>query len=181
MNGSHPALFTGLGAVALVETLKTRGLEAQIKWPNDVLIKGKKVAGILAESMWTGERLDAVVIGIGVNALAGSNPPDDGLQFPAANLEAEPGARIEREELLREILSALIGGRAKLSSGELVKVWEENLAWRGEQVQVWQGSEEPLVGRVVGLESDGSLRLLAAKRDKIVTVQFGEIRLRPAL
>jgi biotin-(acetyl-CoA carboxylase) ligase len=103
------------------------------------------------------------------------------LLFPATNVEAELGRSLKRTELLRDILSALMAWRPKMSTGELVKAWEENLSFRGEQVEVWQGSEEPLTGRVIGLESDGSLRLLTGKRDKIVTVQFGEIHLRPTV
>ena len=176
-----PSLFTGLGALSLLSVLKKRGLKPQVKWPNDVLLNGKKVAGILVESVWTGNALDTVVLGMGVNVLAGSNPPDEELLFPATSVETELGRPIEREELFRDILSALVAWRPKMSSGELVKAWEENLAFRGEQVEVWQGNEEPLTGRVIGLESDGSLRLLTGKRDKIVTVQFGEIHLRPAV
>lgn len=176
-----PSLFTGLGALSLLSVLKKRGLKPQVKWPNDVLLNGKKVAGILVESVWTGNALDTVVLGMGVNALAGSNPPDEELLFPATSVETELGRPIEREELLRDILSALMAWRPKMSTGELVKAWEENLSFRGEQVEVWQGNEEPLTGRVIGLESDGSLRLLTGKRDKIVTVQFGEIHLRPAV
>lgn len=174
-----PTQFTGLGAVALVDALKKRGLKPQIKWPNDVLLNQKKAAGILVESVWTGDALDTVVLGIGVNALAGSNPPDDELLFPATNVEAELGRSIKRAELLRDILSALVVWRPKMSTGELVKAWDENLSFRGEQVEVSRGGEEPLTGRVVGLESDGSLRLL--NNDKIVTVQFGEIHLRPTV
>jgi BirA family biotin operon repressor/biotin-[acetyl-CoA-carboxylase] ligase len=176
-----PSLFTGLGALSLLGVLKKCGLKPQVKWPNDVLLNGKKVAGILVESVWTGNALDTVVLGMGVNVLAGSNPPDDELLFPATSVETELGRPIEREEFLRDILSALVAWRPKMSTGELVKAWEENLSFRGEQVEVWQGNEEPLTGRVIGLESDGSLRLLTGKRDKIVTVQFGEIHLRPSV
>lgn len=174
-----PTLFTGLGAVALVDALKKRGLKPQIKWPNDILLNRKKAAGILVESVWTGDALDTVVLGMGVNALAGSNPPDDVLLFPATNLETELGRSLKRAELLRDILSALMDWRLKMSTGDVVKAWEGNLSFRGEQVEVTRGGEEPLAGRVMGLEADGSLRLLV--NDKIVTVQFGEIRLRPAV
>jgi biotin-(acetyl-CoA carboxylase) ligase len=135
----------------------------------------------LVESVWTGNALDTVVLGMGVNVLAGSAPPDAELLFPATSVEAELGHPLKRTEFLHDILSALVAWRPKMSTGELVKAWEESLAFRGEQVHVWQGDEEPLTGRVMGLESDGRLRLLAAKRDKIVTVQFGEIHLRPTV
>ncbi len=176
-----PSLFTGLGALSLVEALKSRGLRAQIKWPNDVLVKSRKVAGILVETVWMGDKIESLVLGMGVNVLAASVPPAHELLFPATSVEAELGRPLERVELLRDILSALASWRPKLATGELVKAWEKNLAFRGEQVHVWQGSEQPLTGCVLGLEPNGGLRLLATKRDKIVTVQFGEIHLRPAV
>lgn len=174
-----PTLFTGLGAVALVDALKARGLAPKIKWPNDILLNEKKVAGILTEAVWTGDALDAIVIGMGVNALTGSNPPNDELFFPATNLVAELGSTVRREELLRDILSAMSAWREKITTSALIQAWEENLAFRGEQVQIERDNEEPLLGQVMGLEADGSLRL--SVNDKIVTVQFGEIHLRPAV
>ena len=175
------SLFTGLGALALVEALKKRGLQPQIKWPNDVLVNGKKVAGILVESVWTGDALDTVVLGMGVNVLEGSNPPDAELLFPATNVEAETGTAPKRSVLLRDILTALIEWRKKIPTGELVKAWEKYLAFHGEQVDIWKENEEPLTGRVLGLDPDGSLRLLSARDGRIMTVQFGEIHLRPAV
>ena len=173
------SLFTGLGALALVDALDKLGLQSQIKWPNDVLLNGKKVAGILVETVWMGDQIESLVLGMGVNMLAGSVPPSSELLYPATSVEAELGRPLEREEFLREILSALVARRRDLVTGELVNAWDKYLAFRGEKVKVWQGSEEPLVGRVLGLASDGSLRLLI--NDKIVTVQFGEIHLRPAV
>lgn len=179
VEGAGATLFTGLGAVALADALKARGLSPKIKWPNDVLLSGKKVAGILTEAVWMGDALDALVVGIGVNALVGSNPPDDELFFPATNLESELGTPVQREELLGDILSALGAWRAKISTGEMIGAWDENLAFRGQTVRVTRGDEGPLSGTIMGLEADGSLRL--SVNDKIVTVQFGEIHLRLAV
>src|SRR6266545_2786419 len=66
--------MVGLAALAIADSLRTRGLIAQIKWPNDVLIAGHKVCGILIESVWSGEDVDCAVIGIGVNLLKESVP-----------------------------------------------------------------------------------------------------------
>src|SRR5690242_7641436 len=51
----HLSRIVGLAALAVAQSLRTRGLNAQIKWPNDVLIEGRKVCGILVESVWSGE------------------------------------------------------------------------------------------------------------------------------
>ena len=174
-----PSLFTGLAALALVDALKSRDLSAQIKWPNDVLLNRKKCAGILVESVWTGDALDAVIIGIGVNVLAGSVPPAEELLFPATSLEGELGGPLDRSDLVRDVLSAVLKWRALMGRQKFIQAWESALAFKGEDVQVWRDNESPLKGRVMGLTSDGNLRLLS--NDKIVTVHFGEIHLRPSL
>ena len=175
-----PSLLTGLGALALVDALKTFGLTAQIKWPNDVLLNGKKCAGILVESVWTGEALDASVLGMGVNVLASAVPPAVELLFPATSVEDELGHAVDRLDLLRELLAALLIWRKRMGSGEFVSAWEEALAYKGEPVSVGDGSGSSLEGRVAGLESDGSLRL-QLEDGRIVAVHFGEMRLRPTL
>lgn len=174
-----PSLFTGLAALALVDALKSHSLSAQIKWPNDILLNRKKCAGILVESVWTGEALDAVVIGIGINVLAGSVPPESDLLFPATSLEGELGNPLDRSDLVRDVLAALLKWRPLMGQQKFIQAWESALAFKGEQIHVWQDNETPLKGSIMGLAPNGNLRLLV--NDKIVTVHFGEIHLRPAL
>src|ERR1700690_2226536 len=171
----YPARVTGLGALALTDAISKLGLRARIKWPNDVLLNGKKAAGILAESVWTGEILDTFGLGIGINVLVDSAPPADQVSFPATNIETESGQGIDRVEFLHEILSSLIEWRRKLGMDEFVKAWESSLAFRGEEIQLIKENEAPLRGELLGLESDGSLRLKA--NNKILTVQIGEIHM----
>ena len=177
---AHPVRTAGLGALALTESLRAIGLRPQIKWPNDILLNGRKAAGILVESVWTGDTLNASILGMGVNVLAASVPPADQITYPATSIENESGQAVERTRLLSEILAALIRWRSHLGAGEFMQAWEEALAFRGERVQVWAGNDEPLTGSVLGLGEDGSLRL-RDEHGNLVTVQFGEIHLRPAL
>jgi len=174
----HLSRTVGWAALAVADTLRTRHLTPQIKWPNDVLLLGHKVSGILVESVWSGEEIDCVVIGIGINVLKGSVPPTDMLQFPATSLEDELGYPPERAEILFDILSNLINLRPQLNTEEFLSRWNESLAFLGEQVQVEVGSGLPITGQLLGLESDGSLRLRDG-HDKTVAVRFGDVRLRP--
>jgi len=174
----HLSRTVGWAALAVAESLRTRHLTPQIKWPNDVLVTGCKVAGILVESVWSGEDVDCAVIGIGINVLKGSVPPADLLQFPATCLEDELGYSPDRVEILFDILSVLIGMRSQLGTDEFLNKWQGSLAFFGEQVQVEVGSEPPITGQISGLESDGSLRLLN-EHGESVTVRFGDVRLRP--
>lgn len=170
--------IVGLAALAVAESLKKLGLAAQIKWPNDVLIAGRKVCGILIESVWSGDDVDCVVIGIGVNVLSGSVPPSESLFFPATSLEEELGYAPERLEVLRDILAAFIILRQQITSNEFIAQWENLLAFRGELVQVETSSAPAMIGSLTGLEPDGSLQL-RNEHGESITVRFGDVRLRP--
>jgi len=175
---AHPARTTGLLALSLAESLLKLGLVPQIKWPNDVLLTGRKVAGILVESTWMGDELEALVLGMGVNVLNPSVPPADQLLFPATSIETELGYPIERMDLLKDILLKVLEWRPNLGTDAFLNSWEGSLAYRGQQVQIQEGSGEPLIGELLGLDSDGSL-CLRDEHGKSVTVQFGEVHLRP--
>jgi BirA family transcriptional regulator, biotin operon repressor / biotin---[acetyl-CoA-carboxylase] ligase len=172
------ARIVGLAALAVAESLREHGLDARIKWPNDILIQNRKVCGILTESVWSGEDVDCVVIGIGLNVLQGSVPPAEMLQFPATSLEAELGHAPDRAEILHDILAAFITLRPQLGTDEFVKQWEDLLALRGETVQVEVDSTHKVTGQISGLASDGSLKI-RNEHGEFVTVRFGDVRLRP--
>ncbi|MEJ5226089.1 MAG: biotin--[acetyl-CoA-carboxylase] ligase, partial [Anaerolineales bacterium] len=132
---SDIALMSGLGALALCDVLETHGLAAQIKWPNDVLVNRRKLAGILVEAVWMGERVESVVLGMGVNVLPEAAPPDDQVLFPATSV-AGAGAAVDRWALLRDILAALVRRRAELGQPGFIADWARRLAFSGEPVQV---------------------------------------------
>ncbi|HEX9840220.1 MAG TPA: biotin--[acetyl-CoA-carboxylase] ligase [Anaerolineales bacterium] len=174
----HLSRMVGLAALSVTDSLLARGLSPEIKWPNDILLNGRKVAGILIESVWSGEDIDCIVIGMGVNILKSAVPDTGMLSFPATSLEEALGYPVERTEVLHDILAALIVLRPQLSTDEFMVKWEELLAYRGRQVQVEMGGADLLTGRVSGLGTDGSLQL-RDQDGKSLTVQFGDVRLRP--
>lgn len=176
----HLSRTVGLAALSIAESCLKHGLSPQIKWPNDILLNGKKTAGILVESVWSGEDVDSLVVGMGINVYKSSVPPADVLQFPATSLEEALGLEPpKREEILLSILTEFIRWRERIGTDELIDAWGEALAFRGEQVEVKGGGEVPVIGRVDGLESDGSLRLKDL-HDNSVIVRFGDVSLRPA-
>jgi BirA family biotin operon repressor/biotin-[acetyl-CoA-carboxylase] ligase len=172
-------LYSALGALAVVSALEGEyGLRPEIKWPNDVLLHGRKLCGVLAEAAWLGERAESVILGVGLNVSAASVPasPD----FPATCLEAASGRAIDRLALLHDILAALLAWRPRLASQEFIPAWEARLAYRGAQVHAWAEGMPIRAGRVEGLERDGSLRLRSAKGESF-SISFGEVHLRPVV
>ncbi len=173
-------LFSGLGALAVCEALGLRGLHPEIKWPNDVLLHRLKVCGILAEAVWLGDKVDAIILGIGVNVTPAAIPPSEQLNFPATSLEAELGKSVDRLPLLRDILQALLYWRSLLSKDVFPTAWEKYLAFKGEQVEIQTEGVAASKGQIEGIERDGSLRLRSLD-GKVFTVQFGEVHLHPVL
>lgn len=176
----HPGLFSPLGALAVAQALEVGyGLQPQVKWPNDVLLDGRKVCGILAETAWTGQRLDGLVVGIGINVLPGAVPPSEDLLFPAVSVEEALGASLAREDLLRASLAFLFAWRERLSSPHFLQAWEARLAYRWEAVQVESAGSEPVRGTLVGISTAGDLRLVLSSGEE-VHIYAGDVRLRPA-
>lgn len=172
------SLVSGLGGLAVCQTLREDlDLNAQIKWPNDVLVNGRKVCGVLAEATWLGDELQAVILGIGVNVGEAAVPPPGELSFPATSLEKEVGHPVQRPELLRAILARILTWIPRLEEPAFLHSWQECLAWRGELVQVITPIET-IQGQLISLDADGALRL--AGTDGIERVVLaGDVSLRP--
>lgn len=95
--------LTGVAAQVVAETLAAlSGLEPELKFPNDVLLAGRKVAGVLAEA-----REGRVVLGIGINVNVGEDQLPREVDWPATSLLAETGHELDRAELLVELLERL--------------------------------------------------------------------------
>jgi BirA family biotin operon repressor/biotin-[acetyl-CoA-carboxylase] ligase len=189
---------TVIGALAVKDALHNLyGLCAQIKWPNDVLLNHKKVAGILTENYWSGDDLTAVILGFGINVTPASVDPAalpvHRFAFPATCVEDALGRPVDRIELIHAVLQEYFAWRPRISSPEFLRQWEANLAFLGEWVQVTPGEsfgkdglpvsleKDPTLigeGKVLGLAPDGALKLLT-RSGETVTAQFGEVRLRP--
>jgi BirA family transcriptional regulator, biotin operon repressor / biotin---[acetyl-CoA-carboxylase] ligase len=173
----HLSRIVGLAALALIDAIGKLRLVPEIKWPNDILLNGRKVAGILIELTWAGEEVDYIVIGVGVNVAKGASPSTDVLRFPAISLEHMLGDVPDRTSLLHDILASFIALRPHIHSDSFMSAWEKSLAYSGKEVRVEMGGDQVVTGQISGLETDGSLKI-RDEHDEIVTVRFGDVRLR---
>lgn len=185
--------LSGLAAMAICKSfLLSLHIPAQIKWPNDILLDQRKAAGILAETRWEGEDLVAVVMGIGINIAPESvDPhviPPSGWNFPATCVEDVVGHRVDRWDLLHAILVSFFSLLPGLDQPAFIDEWYHWLAYRGQSVELSMGSPgrsslrspAALTGVLVGLNLDGSLKILSASGE-LVTIQVGELQLRPVI
>ena len=175
----HLSRTVGLAALSISDACLGLGLSPRIKWPNDILLGGKKVAGILVETVWSGDEADSLVIGMGINVGRSSVPPAESLRFPATSLEDELGRALSREEIIFLVLEAIQKRGREIGAESFIRSWEERLAFRGETVQVSAENGEPVCGVLEGLDLDGGLRL-RGEHDKTVSVHIGDVSLRPS-
>ena len=172
----HLTQIALLGGLAVLEGIqRVAGLPAQIKWPNDVLVRGKKVAGVLAEAAFRGEGVEYVVLGVGVN-VNGGPPPDLQLDYEAVSLADELGCVLDRDSVRDAILAALEVRYSQLGTAALTAAWAEHLAMRGAVVRV-TGMLETITGTLEAVKEDGTL-VLRQENGSARTVLAGDVHLR---
>jgi BirA family biotin operon repressor/biotin-[acetyl-CoA-carboxylase] ligase len=183
--------LSGLAALSVCTALESSYyLQAQIKWPNDVLLGGRKTAGILAESRWDGDQLVAAVVGIGINiapeSINPANLPATGLNFPATCVESAAGHPVDRLVVLQATLLEFFRWLSLLDTDSFIAEWERRLAYTGEWIELTTTNQldpaHPInsvqTGKLVGLREDGSLILRTASGE-LFTARVGELQLRP--
>jgi BirA family biotin operon repressor/biotin-[acetyl-CoA-carboxylase] ligase len=170
-----------VAGVAVADAIaQESGLRPALKWPNDVLLDGRKVAGILTEMESEVERVHHVIPGIGVNlnAPASAFPPE--LRTKASSLRLATGRRIDRAAFTGRLLAALearYGHFLAVGFARSVRAeWESFSALTGTWVSV-AGPGGEVAGRVLGLDDDGALRL-EQDAGRVARVVAGEVTVR---
>ncbi len=165
------AMATGLGVAEGIR--RTTSLVARLKWPNDVLIEGRKVCGLLLESRILGERLDFAVVGVGVNVNLETQGVS-GIPADATSLQGALGHEVSRLTLLRAILEsterryvAIHHGRSPLDE------WSALLDTIGSRVRVQLGDELE-EGLAEGVTESGALRVRQSN-GRVLKISTGEV------
>jgi BirA family biotin operon repressor/biotin-[acetyl-CoA-carboxylase] ligase len=155
--------------------LESCGLEADIKWPNDILANERKLCGILAETVET-ETGRAVVLGIGVNLNDAAFPPE--LKEVATSLASRTGKAPDAEVLMRALVSALDGRYRMLQSeggvAEIIKEWSFHSSYAHNRKVRVALAGETFDGWTRGLEPDGALRV-ETERGEIKIIRAGDV------
>lgn len=171
--------FTVASGTALRRAIATlTGLKAEIKWPNDILIGGRKVAGILTELGAELDHIKHLILGIGVdvNQNATDFPPD--LRKIATSLKAEAGQPFSRPELAVAILRALDHDYARAMSGKFAEVadeWEAHCSTIGRNIVVTLGDRR-IHGRAEAIGDEGAL-LLRTEHGHLERIIGGDVGL----
>ncbi len=166
-----------LASLAVVHSIEAvTGLRSQIKWPNDVLINGRKVCGILIESSLRANIVDYAIIGIGVNVnLRLADFPE--IQSSATSLSAELGRDVPRLGVIRRLLVEIERLYLALQAGESIyEEWRDSLVTLGRRVRVKSG-KTVYEGVAESVARDGSL-LLRHSNGNLSKIVAGDATLR---
>ena len=166
-----------LASLAVVHSIEAvTGLKSQVKWPNDVLINGKKVCGILIESDVQGNRVNYTSIGIGVDVnLRLADFPE--IQPIATSLSHELGREVSRLNVIRCLLVEVERLYLALSTGgSIYEEWRDSLVTLGKRVRVKTG-ETIYEGTAESVARDGSL-LLRTLHGSLTKIVAGDVTLR---
>ena len=151
--------MTLAAGVALTEGIEAcTGLRPTLKWPNDLFLGPRKVAGILAEAAGQRPVGEVVVVGYGINVRSTAYPPE--LSDRATSLEAELGRPVERDQIFVETLAALARRYRDLLDGRydaILDAWRDRAPSAAGRPVAWQTAAGARSGVTAGIDGDGAL------------------------
>jgi BirA family biotin operon repressor/biotin-[acetyl-CoA-carboxylase] ligase len=173
-------MAAAVSVVTVLEDLRPhQGEPVRLKWPNDVLIGARKVAGILSEAMWQGDRLEAAIVGVGLNVRVSFE--DSALARTATSIESAFSVRVDRARLLARILAHLDDWTARAAEPALFEAWRAHLGTLGQRVDVTVmdaaqsgGQSRVIAGLAADVDADGAL-LLRADDGTVQRVIAGDV------
>lgn len=172
-NINRLSLLTPLVAVSLWEVLSKYLPSLKIKWPNDLIVENKKIAGILTESIFWGRDLKAVIIGIGINVNIKSFPSE--LENKTTSLAIETGKDFDRHQLLKDCLDNLKKWYQYYLSGDVsfIDIYKTNCPYLGQTVTITDTSFQSHMVTIIDILPSGNL--LVHKDNELLEFSAGEI------
>ncbi|NPA06376.1 MAG: biotin--[acetyl-CoA-carboxylase] ligase [Chloroflexi bacterium] len=159
--------YTAWAALAMADALASWGVNVRIKWPNDLLLDGRKIGGVLVELHWRAAQPEVAILGVGVNLSPEAVPRPEQLDFPAGSIAGLRKVRIPAPTLAAQFWRAWTAWRGRLTSFAFLAAWDARLAYRGQWVEVRAGHER-WRGILLGLREDGALRLRTPSGERAV-------------
>lgn len=167
-------------ALAALEAIEGEtGLLCMIKWPNDLYVGSRKLAGILTEFAGKDRQVDWVVLGLGLNVNWCPEEGKGGSRFSATSIFAETQEKFARNGLLVQILKQFESHHERLLSGggdDLYRKWNEYSLVLGKEVVI-ESEERRISGKAVRIDENGAL-ILEDERGRVHVITHGDVSLR---
>jgi BirA family biotin operon repressor/biotin-[acetyl-CoA-carboxylase] ligase len=172
--------LTFISAVAVARAIEqSSGLVAQIKWPNDLLISGCKVAGLLNEMSAETDGVNFVILGIGVNLNMTADQFPTDLRYPATSLLLASGTPVDRNRFMTILLNELDQLYQEFLCHGFTSIreeWQLRCNAHGRRVAVSDGGADSVEGEFAGIDPDGAL-LLRSDDTKLHRITCGDVRI----
>lgn len=174
------AKLTLIGAAAISLALDDIGIKSHIKWPNDIVLNGKKVCGILTEMNCELNLINYVIMGIGINVNLDNNDIPDELKDKATSLKIETGENIDRKKLVANILNRFeelyIPFKDKEDISRTIEICRKNSAVIGKEIRVIE-KEMVKTAKALDINDDGEL-VVEYEGGETEVIFSGEISIR---
>jgi BirA family biotin operon repressor/biotin-[acetyl-CoA-carboxylase] ligase len=171
--------LTFVGAIAVATAIRNLGLDAKIKWPNDVLVNSRKICGILTEMEAEMDVLHYVVVGIGINANFDRNNLPEDIQQTATTLKSELNSTISRNAFISQLLNEFEQSYLLfLEKGfpPILNEWKKLSCILGEAVHVYIG-DKIIDGTAIDVDQSGAL-MLKLDNGSIEKIFSGDVSVR---
>ncbi len=163
-----------VAAMAVHKTVSNYLMNAKIKWPNDIVVDGRKLAGILVEAIFEGDRLEAIVVGVGINVNNLAFPPE--LDGQAISMRMKTGREHKIDNVVDEVVKVFVLEIIHLLKGEIryVDYGNKHSSLIGKWISFRQGNV-PREGKALQMTEDGSL--LVDTGEETLRLRSGEVTL----
>jgi BirA family transcriptional regulator, biotin operon repressor / biotin---[acetyl-CoA-carboxylase] ligase len=146
-------LYNFAASVSLSKTFDTLfGLDVRVKWPNDLLLNGRKLAGLLSEIETQADMIRFLLVGIGINV---NNDPTSEL-FDAISIQQALGRKVSRQKILAEFMKQFLGRIQDMNPSKIMEAWKQRTATIGSRVRV-QTHTQTFQGLAIDVEDTGTL------------------------
>ena len=171
-------LITLATGVAIAKSIRSLGVDARIKWPNDVLIHGKKISGVLTEVNATFNEIDWIVVGIGIDSNLKLEDFSEDIRIGTTTLTEELPSKVDENELIAIFLNEFEKVYELYKDGEIetiLKDWRDLADTIGKYVNITQTGGKITQGYVVGINNEGSL-IIERQDGNLEKIISGELR-----
>ena len=174
---SSAGLFALMAGIAVSDVIEKFQLIPQLKWPNDIMISGKKCGGILVETRLQGNKMTSAIVGIGLNVNESTKDFPEAIRSITTSLSLEKGSPVQRERVLARTLNAIEYWYFLLKSGKnelILSSWEHRCAHLGKTVNFfWKNKITS--GIFDGITGDGKAEIRLLEDSGSITLSSEEI------
>ncbi len=171
---SQIPMLGGLATAYAIE--QVCNISPKLKWPNDIWIEQKKIAGILVETSYTENLPEWQILGVGINVnsrpLKVTNP-----SYDVSCLADIIGHKVDRVNLLQQLVHNVGLLYSQLDQNSIREEWQKRMLWKNQYIEVIDSGHNPIEGIALGIESNGALIIQLSNGDQL-KIYSGEIRLK---